>query len=118
MKLTFIHFADFARDWKHYRLSDEDLQALETLLLKTPEAGAVMSGTGGMRKVRFAPPSRHSGKSRAYRVSYVYYQIGDTVTLLSILAKKDQANLTAAQKAQFRKMIALFSPKPSKGANT
>ena len=62
MNLTFIHFADFASDFKHHRLSDEDMQALEAVLQKSPEAGAIVPGTGGVRKIRFAPPSRHGGK--------------------------------------------------------
>jgi hypothetical protein len=112
MNLTFIHFAEFVSQWKKFRLSDEDLQALEALLQKRPESGAVMSGTGGVRKARFSPPSRHGGKSGGYRVTYVYYRVRDMVVLLSILAKKDQANLTASQKAEQKKIAELFKPKP------
>jgi hypothetical protein len=82
-------------------LTDEDLRSLEQMLLARPEAGAVMAATGGARKVRFAPPSRHSGKSGAYRIVHLLRR-GETVLLLSIFAKADQANLTAKQRAQIK----------------
>lgn len=104
MQLTLVQLAGFVSEWKHFRLTDDDLRALEQQLLRDPEAGAVMAGTGGLRKVRFAPPSRHSGKSGAYRVAYVFLQ-PDTVVFMSLFAKSDQANLTAAQKARFKVVI-------------
>lgn len=60
MLLTFGQVATFVADWQHLDLSDEDLRSLEALLLRDPEAGKVIPGTGGARKVRFAPKS--SGK--------------------------------------------------------
>lgn len=39
-----------------------DLQALERILIANPDAGDVIPGTGGLRKLRFAPPSWHTGK--------------------------------------------------------
>jgi hypothetical protein len=108
MNLTFIPLTEFASEWKHFKLSDEDLQALEALLQKSPEAGAVMSGTGGVRKVRFAPPSRHRGKSGAYRVVYLYLRVGDRIVLLTIFAKNDRENLTAAQRAWLKRVAEMF----------
>jgi hypothetical protein len=70
MMITFIQLSGFVSEWKRFRLDGEDLRDLERSLLARPDAGAVMAGTGGLRKVRFAPPSRHSGKSGAYRVGY------------------------------------------------
>ena len=105
MNLSFVHFPGFTADWKHFRLNEEDLQALEQLVLKNPQAGAVVAGTGGLRKMRFAPQSRRSGKSSAYRVGYFWLPVGDKVYFLSIFARADQANLTSAQKAAFKKAI-------------
>jgi hypothetical protein len=63
----------FISKWQRpkMRLRDEDLQALEIALMEDPEAGDVMRGTGGLRKIRFAPPSWSMGKSGALRVCYV-----------------------------------------------
>jgi hypothetical protein len=96
--LTFIQLAPFAAKWKRLRLTDEDLVALETMLLDDPNAGAVMQGTGGLRKVRFAPPSWHMGKSGAARVCYAHFAVLDSVCFVTLFAKTDQANLTRAER--------------------
>ncbi|HEY8667940.1 MAG TPA: hypothetical protein VIL86_14850, partial [Tepidisphaeraceae bacterium] len=111
MQLTFVQLAGFVNEWKHLRLTDDDLRAMEEQLLRHPEAGAVMAGTGGLRKMRFAPPSRRTGKSGAFRVAYVYFQSAGTVILMSLFAKADQSNLTAAQKARFKAAIAALKPR-------
>jgi hypothetical protein len=78
--------------------------------MKQPEAGDVMQGTGGLRKVRFAPPSLHTGKSGAYRVGYAYFRTAAAIVLLVIFPKSAQPNLTAAEKAQFKKLMASLRP--------
>lgn len=105
MHLTFIQTAAFANRWRQFRLTDEDLQALEQQLLARPEAGDVMQGTGGLRKIRFAPPSLHRGKSGAFRVGYVHFHAAEAVVLMAIFAKSDQPNLNAAEKVRLKKVI-------------
>jgi hypothetical protein len=63
VKLTLAQTAIFAAIWKRSRLDDHDLRALERQMMENPLAGQVMRNTGGVRKARFAPPSRGSGKS-------------------------------------------------------
>jgi hypothetical protein len=108
MRLTFVQLPRFAARWAKLRLTDEDLQALEQILLRNPDAGAVVGGTGGLRKVRFAPPSRHVGKSGAFRVGYIYFRSADAVYLLAIYPKNEKANLTPAEKAEARKLIEII----------
>ena len=115
MKMTFRQMPVFVSDWKRLKLSDEDLQALERQIMDRPEAGAVMNGTGGVRKVRFAPPSWHSGKSGATRVCYVAF--ADAVCyLFLIFPKNEQANLSARDKAALKSIIDALRrlhPKPT-----
>ncbi len=104
MKMTFRQMSIFVSEWKRLGLADEDLQALERQIMERPEAGAVMQGTGGVRKVRFAPPSWHSGKSGAARVCYIIF--ADAVCyLFLIFAKNEQANLSAKDKASLKTII-------------
>lgn len=105
VKLTFGQVAGFVAEWKRLRLTDEDLQALETLIMRRPEAGVVIRGAGGLRKIRFAPPSWHRGKSGAARVCYVVFAEVDQCYFIALFAKNEQANLTAAQKTQARQLI-------------
>ena len=109
MRLTFVQLPRFAGRWAQLRLTDEDLQALEQMLLRNPEAGAVVAGTGGLRKVRFAPPSRHIGKSGAFRVGYAYFRVADAIYLLTIFPKNEQANLTPVEKVEARQLIDIIA---------
>ena len=50
---TFIEIPLFTKRWKEIGLGEDELRALQIMLLKNPESGPVMEGTGGIRKVRF-----------------------------------------------------------------
>jgi mRNA-degrading endonuclease RelE of RelBE toxin-antitoxin system len=49
-------------------LSDDDYAKLQWELTRDPEIGAVIRGSGGVRKLRWAAPGR--GKRGGYRVIY------------------------------------------------
>jgi mRNA-degrading endonuclease RelE of RelBE toxin-antitoxin system len=49
-------------------LSDEQYAELQMALMANPELGAVIAGTGGVRKLRWAAPGRD--KRGGYRVIY------------------------------------------------
>lgn len=102
MKLTLIHVAAFVAKFRKLRLTDEDLQELERMVMENPEAGDVMAGTGGVRKIRFAPPSWNKGKSGATRVCYALFAKIDTVFFLTLFGKNEQANLSAEEKASVK----------------
>jgi hypothetical protein len=61
-----------------------------------------MRGTGGIRKLRFAPPSWNRGKSGAARVCYAVFSRIETVYLLTLFAKNEKANLSDTEKATLR----------------
>ena len=42
MNLTFAQISPFVADWRRLRLTDEDLQALESLISRNPLAGVLM----------------------------------------------------------------------------
>ena len=46
-------------------LSDEEYAALQAVLMRDPETGPVIPGSGGVRKLRWAAPGR--GKRGGYR---------------------------------------------------
>ena len=105
MRLSFIHLESFRAKWRGYGLTDEDLQALEAMIMEYPAKGVVMSGTGGLRKIRFAPPSWHTGKSGVTRVCYVWFVELDLCGLVWVFAKNDQPNLDAKDKARVRTVV-------------
>jgi hypothetical protein len=64
MELTFVYLRA-ARDV----LNDEEWQVVENALLDNPEAGDLVAGTGGVRKLRVAFAGR--GKRGSARTIYV-----------------------------------------------
>jgi hypothetical protein len=72
MKALFVEFPAFIRHRSDY-LDDEGLRALQNALLENPEAGDVIEGTGGLRKVRQADPRRGKGKRGGLRVIYYWW---------------------------------------------
>lgn len=103
MQRTFIILPEFDKNWKSMGLSDEDLRRLENLILQNPEVGALMQGTGGLRKLRFALDNR--GKSGSARVCYVDFIIQETVFLITAYPKNEKENLSKAERNTIHKLI-------------
>ena len=103
MQRTFIILPEFDKNWKSMGLSDEDHRRLENLILQNPEAGALMQGTGGLRKLRFALDNR--GKSGSARVCYVDFIIQETVFLITAYPKNEKENLSKAERNTIHKLI-------------
>lgn len=53
MQREFVRTNVFERSWEAAGLNDSDLQELEYMLLNNPNAGAVIPGLNGCRKLRF-----------------------------------------------------------------
>jgi len=103
MKRTFIEVPLFTKRWSEIGLSDTELFHLQIALLKDPESGPVMEGTGGIRKVRF--PLEHRGKSGSVRVCYVDFAEFEITYLITAFTKNVQENLTDAEKNVLRKLV-------------
>lgn len=73
----------------------EEFRLLQNEILINPEAGKVISGGGGARKIRLAVGSR--GKSGGGRVIYYYKKNADEIYFLIAYAKSSADNLTKKQ---------------------
>lgn len=103
MTRTFIQTNEFAKNWERLRLTDDDMRRLELEILKNPQAGNVIKGTGGLRKLRFA--FANEGKSGSTRVCYVDFLLKETVYLITVYQKTEKDNLTKSECNNIRKMI-------------
>lgn len=103
MTRTFIEVPLFTKRWEEIGLGDDELQNLQIMLLKDPASGPVMEGTGGIRKVRF--PLEHRGKSGSIRVCYTDFSEYEVIYLITAFEKKDQENLTDAEKNVLKKLV-------------
>lgn len=103
MNRTFKEVPSFTEKWKSLGLSDEDLRALENILLKDPKIGEVIKGTGGLRKIRI--PTEYSGKRSGGRVIYLDVEIKECVYLLNVYVKNEQTDLTDKEKRLLKKLV-------------
>ena len=112
MKRTFIEVPLFTKRWKEIGLSDEDLLALQIMLLNNPESGPVMEGTGGIRKVRFALENR--GKSGSVRVCYTDFAEYEITYLITAFTKNEQTNLSDEEKNVLKKLVKALKDETAK----
>ena len=103
MTRTFIQTQEFLKAWEHLGFDDDDLRRLEFSIMTDPEAGSVMRGTGGLRKIRFA--RENAGKSGGARICYVDFVMKETVYLITAYSKNEKENLTRSQCNDIKKMI-------------
>ena len=79
-------------------LEDDEYRALQLFLAAEPEAGDVMPGTGGFRKLRWADRRRGKGKRGGLRVIYYYLSADAQIWLMTLYDKDAMADLSAAEK--------------------
>ena len=94
--------------FEHYRadyLDDDAFLKLQRLLMLNPEAGSLIPGSGGLRKLRFADERRGKGKRGGLRVIYYWWDTGLQFWLFTVYDKDEMADLTKAQRETLREMI-------------
>ena len=104
--LTFVELDEFTDDWSDLGLNvDEDLLALQVAIMADPTGPDVIQGTGGLRKLRFAPNEWNVGKRQGVRVCYVYFEEDALVLLVLAYGHKEKDNLSREEKQGIRRYI-------------
>jgi len=106
MTRTFIQTNEFYKNWEELGFDDDDLRKLELELLRNPQKGSVIRGTGRLRKMRFALPNK--GKSGSVRICYVDFVIQEAIYLVTVYSKTQKDNLTREECSNIKKMISLL----------
>lgn len=90
---------------KHIKnlISDDEYRLLQNTLIKNPEIGKLIKGTGGLRKVRWSIKGK--GKSGGVRVIYYWSKPTEIILMLLIYQKNEQDNLTAIQTKILKKIV-------------
>jgi len=103
--LRFIELRPFADGWRELGSNDDDAWALQLAILQRPKEFPVVQGTGGLRKMRFAPPDWRKGKRGAVRVGYAYLEKYATILLVIAYPKTEKDDLTPQEKKAIRKLL-------------
>ena len=84
-------------------LDDEDYRLLQLGLLQRPERGAVIRGSGGLRKLRWPLPGQ--GKRGGLRVIYFWDEASETFYMLYTYQKNQQEDLTTQQLRMLSRLV-------------
>ena len=84
-------------------LPDDDYRVLQQALVLRPEAGDVIPGSGGLRKIRWNVAGR--GKRGGIRVIYYWDIPDDIIYMLLVYKKAKQEDLTPKQLKALRNLV-------------
>ncbi|KKO45318.1 toxin RelE [Arsukibacterium ikkense] len=102
--IEFIETSLFTKQIKQIA-TDDELRVLQQELIAQPMKGDLITGTGGLRKVRMATDGQ--GKSGSARVIY-FLATAEIIYLLLAYAKNEKDSLTAAEKAELKQLTKLL----------
>lgn len=92
--MIFVESPQFTRTITQL-MGDDEYRLLQAALLENPEAGAVIVGSGGLRKIRWSLPGR--GKRGGARMIYYYWVVRSRIYLLYAYSKSAKSDLTREQ---------------------
>ncbi|MCZ7625988.1 MAG: transcriptional regulator [Candidatus Methylomirabilis sp.] len=84
-------------------LSDDEYADVQTALIKNLEAGAIIPGSGGIRKLRWGLAGR--GKRSGMRIIYYAKVSEGVIWMLTLYAKSVSENIPAHILKQIKKEI-------------
>ena len=102
--MEYIEAPAFTRYLPEY-LSDDLYKELQAYLILNAEAGDVIQGTGGFRKLRWSDSRRNKGKRGGLRIIYYVFQEDDQIWFLTLYDKSEADDLSPAQKRVLKEAI-------------
>jgi hypothetical protein len=102
--LEFFEAPAFTRYASSY-LTDDEYREMQGRLASAPEAGDMIPGTGGFRKLRWADPKRGKGQRGGLRVIYYYFPGERQIWRITLYGKNEASDLTPKQKRALKSAI-------------
>ena len=84
-------------------LSDQAREEIVAFLSVHPQAGDLVQGTGGLRKLRWSREGM--GKSGGVRVIYYYHDEKMPLYIITLFGKNEKANLTKDERNELAKFV-------------
>ena len=100
--MTVVETQEFLRRAKPL-MSGSERKDLVAFVGANPEAGEIIPGTGGVRKIRWALEG--AGKRGGARVIYYYHNQRLPVFLLSAYAKNQTADLSQSERNAIKRLV-------------
>jgi hypothetical protein len=100
--MNFVGLTPFVAFRKEY-WTDEDLRAMQNVLLVAPDAGDLIRASAGLRKLCWSAQGR--GKRGGARVIYYWHVPGDRIYLIYGYVKSRSEDLTAHQLKLLRELM-------------
>lgn len=107
MSTVVIATNQFKREVKKI-LTAKDIDEIASHLQINPEAGDIVQGTGGVRKLRWVNPKNNKGKSGGLRILY-YYNGDILILLLSAYSKSDSENVSEAERNRLKEIVPVLT---------
>jgi len=101
-----MHFVELS-PFKNYldQIADgpQVLKRIQDELMKQPDIGDVVQGTGGIRKMRAA--GKGKGKSGGYRIWYLYFVEFNRIYLMAIYSKNETEDLSSSDRKYLKSLV-------------
>ncbi len=100
--MVFIETSLFTKNRSSY-LNDEDYRSLQDYLIEQPEAGTLIQGTGGLRKLRWNMGTK--GKRGGIRIIYYFELKKSHIYLMTLYSKNEMTDLSAKEKKLLKQLL-------------
>jgi hypothetical protein len=102
--VTVVEMETFAAAARKCQLTEAEFIEIADYLSLNPEAGDLIKGTRGLRKVRFARPGM--GKSGGYRTVHFFMDHDSPLFLFTVYSKSQKENISDEDKKKMRSLVA------------
>jgi len=99
---TVVELPEFIRRSRQL-LTEREVQNVVTYLARSPLAGDLIEGTGGIRKLRWAREGM--GKRGGARVIYYFHSEQIPLYLLTLFGKNERSDLSMAERNLLAKLV-------------
>ena len=85
-------------------LTDDEYRELQQFIAEHPEAGSIIPGSHGLRKLRWTMSGK--GKRGGTRIIYYWLRPRDTILMLFVFRKNEQSDLSVDQLKILKAIVA------------